>query len=31
MQLVIRLSLTELSSHYHDDVRAALKQAKLLN
>jgi len=31
MQRAIRLPLTELSSHYHDDVRAALKQAKLLN
>ncbi len=31
MQKAIRLPLTELSPHHHDGVRAALKQAKLLN
>ena len=31
MQQAIRLPLTELSAHHHDTVRAALKQAKLLN
>ena len=30
MQHAIRLPLTELSSHHHDSVRAALKQAGLL-
>jgi len=31
MQQAIRLPLTELSPDHHDGVRAALKQAKLLN